>query len=151
MRDEKSLRNSEHISRGCITNYTDSRLQVRPDLVTGKGNSSTISSGKIGNDMIRIVISREYIPDSGENIEQVMKRMNEFFEECVERHEKGRVLIVSHGVAIRALLLTLLHWPIEKLWDFNEIVGASVTKIVVNSKGIDVEYIGKELTDMTNS
>ena len=93
----------------------------------------------------------EYIPDSGENIEQVMKRMHEFFQECVERHEKGRVLIVSHGVAIRALLLTLLHWPIEKLWDFNEIVGASVTKIVVNSKGIDVDYIGKESTDMTNS
>lgn len=93
----------------------------------------------------------EYIPNGGEAFGEVIERMNAFFLDCIKWHEKGSVLIVSHGVAIRALLLSILQWPVDKIWDFNEIHGASVTKIVVEGNSKLVEYVGKEPLDMIKS
>lgn len=83
-----------------------------------------------------------YKPDSGESFRQVMERMNDFFKDCVETHQRGNVLVVSHGVAIRALILSLLNLPIHQIWDF-QIDGASVTKISVTEEKTSIDYIGK--------
>lgn len=84
----------------------------------------------------------KYTPDSGESFQQVMERMNDFFAECVENYHYGKILVVSHGVAIRALILSLLNLPIDQIWDF-QIEGASVTKISVTEKKPTIDYIGK--------
>ncbi|NLY80998.1 MAG: histidine phosphatase family protein [Lysinibacillus sp.] len=86
----------------------------------------------------------EYTPDTGESFQQVMERMNEFFNDCIANHQSGNILIISHGVAIRAFILSLLNLPIETIWDY-EIDGASVTKITVVEGKIKVDYIGETL------
>lgn len=84
----------------------------------------------------------KYIPDTGESFQQVIQRMNNFLEYCESSFSKGKILVVSHGVAIRALILSIMQLSINNIWDF-EIDGASVTKIVTNGKQRIIEYIGK--------
>lgn len=88
----------------------------------------------------------KYQPDSGESFQQVMERMNDFFKWCMALHQSGNILIVSHGVAIRALILQLMNLPIHKLWDF-EIDGGSVTKITVLKEKVELHYIGKTVIE----
>lgn len=84
----------------------------------------------------------KYIPDTGESFQQVIQRMNNFLEYCESSFSEGKILVVSHGVAIRALILSIMQLSINNIWDF-EIDGASVTKIVTNGKQRIIEYIGK--------
>lgn len=86
----------------------------------------------------------QYIPDDGESIEQLKMRMGDFFRDCLQEQAEN-VLVVTHGVSIRALLLAIYDWPTSKIWDFDEIVGTSVTKMTVNSNEMTVDYIGKML------
>lgn len=86
----------------------------------------------------------QYIPDNGESIEQLKMRMGDFLQDCLQEQAEN-VLVVTHGVSIRALLLAVYNWPINKIWDFDEIVGTSVTKINVSSNETTVQYIGKML------
>lgn len=83
-----------------------------------------------------------YIPDTGESIQTVKKRMNDFLQDCL-KNEAENILVVTHGVSIRALLLAVYNWPIDKIWSFDEIDGTSVTKIVATSTEPTVQYIGK--------
>lgn len=87
----------------------------------------------------------KYTPDEGESIEQLKMRMNDFLQQCTSENAEN-VLVVTHGVSIRALLLAVYDWPVRKIWDFDEINGTSVTKIIVEQKRLTVEYIGKILT-----
>lgn len=83
-----------------------------------------------------------YTPDAGESFQQVIQRMDEFVQFCARKLTSGKILVVSHGVAIRALILSSLRLPIQHIWDF-EIEGASVTKIIVTKENRMIEYIGK--------
>lgn len=83
-----------------------------------------------------------YTPDSGESFQQVMDRMDDFVQFCENSFSSGKILAVSHGVAIRAVILSVMQLSIHNLWDF-EIAGASVTKILIENGRRTVEYIGK--------
>lgn len=83
-----------------------------------------------------------YVPNGGETFAQVGDRMWDFLMDCSKLHQGERILVVTHGVAIRALLLRVLNLPIQKIWDFGEIDGTSVTKIVFENGRFIVESIG---------
>lgn len=87
----------------------------------------------------------KYIPDTGESFHQVVHRMGDFLESCANAFDSGKILAVSHGVAIRALILLILRLPIKNIWDF-EIEGASVTKVTITNKTPIIEYIGKTIS-----
>lgn len=86
----------------------------------------------------------QYIPDHGESLEQLKERMGDFYRDC-QKAEAENIVVVTHGVSIRAMLLAVYNWPVSKIWDFDEIGGTSVTKITVHSNQTTVEYIGKLL------
>jgi len=71
--------------------------------------------------------------------------MGDFLESCANAFDSGKILAVSHGVAIRALILPILRLPIKNIWDF-EIEGASVTKVTITNKTPIIEYIGKTIS-----
>ncbi|TSI10142.1 histidine phosphatase family protein [Lysinibacillus sp. BW-2-10] len=83
-----------------------------------------------------------YVPNGGETFEQVTHRMWDFLMDCSNLHQGERILVVTHGVAIRALLVKVMNLPIRKIWDFGEIDGTSVTKIVSENGRFIVESIG---------
>ncbi|MEL4024528.1 histidine phosphatase family protein [Lysinibacillus endophyticus] len=84
-----------------------------------------------------------YTPDSGESFLQVSARMTELLTDCLNQYKSGKILLITHGVAIRALLMNVLGLDCNQIWDFEEIEGASVTKLVAENNTITVQYIGK--------
>ncbi|MED3660502.1 histidine phosphatase family protein [Ureibacillus sp. FSL K6-8385] len=83
-----------------------------------------------------------YLPDTGESFQQVISRMVDFMKSCQRNFPTGKILAVSHGVAIRAAILSILELPVSNIWDFH-IDGASVTKMVIADHQWSIEYIGK--------
>lgn len=69
--------------------------------------------------------------------------MTELLTDCLNQYKSGKILLITHGVAIRALLMNVLGLDCNQIWDFEEIEGASVTKLVAENNTITVQYIGK--------
>ncbi|SOB93849.1 probable phosphoglycerate mutase [Ureibacillus xyleni] len=84
-----------------------------------------------------------YKPDSGESFLQVSARMTDLLMDCSNKYKEGKILFITHAVAIRALLLNVLGLECDRIWNIEEIDGASVTKLVVENNQITVQYIGK--------
>jgi len=51
------------------------------------------------------------IPGGGESLRQVLERAHQFLAEIVTRHKGERIVAVSHGALISALLRDILHIP----------------------------------------
>lgn len=88
-----------------------------------------------------------YIPDRGETFLEVSARMTELLWECLKQYKNVNILLITHGVAIRALLIHILGLKSDQIWDFEEIDGASVTKLVAENNNIAVQYIGKSINN----
>ncbi|MBM7608835.1 putative phosphoglycerate mutase [Lysinibacillus composti] len=85
-----------------------------------------------------------YDPDpESERFEQVSKRMGEFLHNCVQKHDGERIVVVTHGVAIRALLVAIRQLPIQEIWNTGEIIGTSLTKLIVENGVVMPVFIGK--------
>ncbi|MGE7665111.1 histidine phosphatase family protein [Ureibacillus composti] len=85
-----------------------------------------------------------YDPDpESERFEQVSKRMGEFLHNCTQKHDGERIVVVTHGVAIRALLVAIRQLPIQEIWNTGEITGTSLTKLIVENGVVMPVYIGK--------
>lgn len=63
-----------------------------------------------------------FCPTGGESVQGFAGRVSGFLPELKEhlRHSTGNVLIVSHGITSRVLLLLLLQMPLEYLWHFRQ-------------------------------
>lgn len=58
------------------------------------------------------------IPGGGESREDVAGRMRTFADQTAQCYPDGRVLVVSHGMAIATLICLSMHEPISKAYDF---------------------------------
>ncbi|WP_066301731.1 histidine phosphatase family protein [Bacillus sp. FJAT-29937] len=65
----------------------------------------------------------------GESFSDVKERLLEFLLELEKATPSGNVLIVTHGVVIKALYLLCRNAPIEEIWNPPFIHGTSLTKI----------------------
>jgi len=59
-----------------------------------------------------------YAPEGGETTRDVSTRMASIFQEIKAKHLDETVLVVSHGGALRAAMVSLLGMPLEGNWSF---------------------------------
>ena len=59
-----------------------------------------------------------YAPGGGETTRDVSTRMASIFQEIKAEHLDETVLVVSHGGALRAAMVSLLDMPLEGNWSF---------------------------------
>ena len=59
-----------------------------------------------------------YAPEGGETTRDVSTRMASIFQEIKAEHLDETVLVVSHGGALRAAMVSLLGMPLEGNWSF---------------------------------
>ena len=59
-----------------------------------------------------------YAPEGGETTRDVSTRMASIFQEIKAKHLDATVLVVSHGGALRAAMVSLLGMPLEGNWSF---------------------------------
>lgn len=60
----------------------------------------------------------DYAPKGGETTRDVSARMAKIIHEIKSKHLNEAVLVVSHGGALRAAMVSLLNMPIEGNWSF---------------------------------
>lgn len=70
----------------------------------------------------------------GETIEEVRERTAGAVRRVVDEHQGGRVLVVSHGNAIMAMLAELLAMPRESTWSF-AVANTSITRLQFGRSG----------------
>ena len=70
----------------------------------------------------------------GESVRALRDRTNLAFQEIVERHRGKRVMLVSHGNAIMALVAELLAMPEPATWSF-AFENTSLTRLHVSKSG----------------
>lgn len=81
-------------------------------------------------------------PHSGENFFDVKSRMVEVFADIVKDcFEDDNIVIVSHSVAIRTLLIGLEEKPIELIWSY-DLKPVSVTTVQVSQGEIELVEVG---------
>ncbi len=56
----------------------------------------------------------EFKPKGGESYLEVIDRLNKFYKKISKKYKNKTVLIVTHGVATKTFMSTLLKMPIEK-------------------------------------
>ena len=59
-----------------------------------------------------------YAPEGGETTRDASTRMASIFQEIKAKHLDETVLVVSHGGALRAAMVSLLGMPLEGNWSF---------------------------------
>ena len=69
----------------------------------------------------------------GESFSDVKERFSEFLLDLDKTKPTGNVLVVTHGVVIKALYLLCRNEPVEQLWDPPFIHGTSLTIIAVEN------------------
>lgn len=70
----------------------------------------------------------------GETIQQVRERTAAAVRDLVDRYQGGRLVVVSHGNAIMALIAELLGLPLERTWSF-AVANTSVTRLTFSRGG----------------
>lgn len=76
-------------------------------------------------------------PPGGESHVQCRERMNAFLERLFEMHSSGRVVLVTHGVAINHLLYSLMRTPInDPPWMVFQIDNCSIQRAERQTNGL---------------
>lgn len=83
-----------------------------------------------------------FVPDEGENLFDLQNRVRDSFDRIVNKHRRfKRIVIVSHSVAIRVLLLSIEGRPMDDVWTY-DLPPASKTILQVENGSIVVKKIG---------
>lgn len=89
----------------------------------------------------------DHIINKGESFEELKKRAVRFIEEIVEKHNNGNILLVSHGVTIKAILSSIEKKTIEEFWDGQFILNTSLSLITHNK---DTGYKIEKTSDISH-
>lgn len=81
-------------------------------------------------------------PHKGESLEDLKKRMEKALKNIIKANADGNVLIVTHGIAIRAILSYFLKLPLENWWEPPFIHGTSLTLFKSDGKTFQAEMVG---------
>ena len=90
------------------------------------------------NDMATIRLE----PHKGESLDALKHRVEQVLNNIIADNKEGNVLIVTHGVAIRAILSYLMNIPTEKWWEGPFIEGTSLTLAQYDGETFQVRMIG---------
>ncbi|MDP4106156.1 MAG: histidine phosphatase family protein [Bacillota bacterium] len=81
-------------------------------------------------------------PHNGESLEALKSRVEHVINRIIADNKDGNVLIVTHGVTIRAILSYLMNIPTEKWWEGPFIEGTSLTLAQYDEGTFQVKMIG---------
>ncbi|KYG91355.1 histidine phosphatase family protein [Metasolibacillus sp. FSL H7-0170] len=79
-----------------------------------------------------------YNPTSGESFEQLQARVTDFLNQLISQHSAGNILIVTHTVFIKMLLVYCKKQSIEQLWTPPYIHDTSLSVIVISNGHINI-------------
>lgn len=68
-----------------------------------------------------------YTPRRGERFIDVQNRAFAAIKRIVERHSEGNILIVTHGVVLKAVIARFKNAPLKELWAPPYMYGTSIT------------------------
>lgn len=74
----------------------------------------------------------------GESFLDVKKRLSEFLLDLKSTTPSGNVLVVTHGVVIKALYLLCRNTPVAELWDSPFIHGTSLTIVRIQNEKMEL-------------
>ena len=83
-----------------------------------------------------------YIPNGGETFEEFFMRIKSSLDYILENTKKGNILIVSHGVAIKALFAIIKGIKLEDFWHDTYVEGTSLSILEVKDKKIEFKLKG---------
>ncbi|KMK75242.1 histidine phosphatase family protein [Alkalihalobacillus pseudalcaliphilus] len=69
----------------------------------------------------------------GESFQQLKERVHTFMEDLKLKHQQGNILIVTHAVVIKMLLIYFKERTLAELWNPPFIEGTSLTQIQMNT------------------
>ncbi|MBA2878213.1 histidine phosphatase family protein [Anoxybacillus ayderensis] len=75
-----------------------------------------------------------YNPIVGETFLDVQRRAVAAIQHIVDTHSEGHILVVTHGVVIRTLLVYWKQQPLAQLWENSRVYGTSVTIVSFDGK-----------------
>jgi broad specificity phosphatase PhoE len=81
-------------------------------------------------------------PHKGESLTDLKCRIEQVLKNIIADNKDGNVLIVTHGVAIRAILSYFMNIPTEKWWEGPFIEGTSLTLAHYDGETFQVRMIG---------
>ena len=79
--------------------------------------------------------AHKYVPVDGETFETVYDRVIKgihYIIDTFDHNPEGKVLLVTHGMIIKILLLHIKGLPLERLWDSSVVHASSLTVIEVD-------------------
>ncbi|OHD57217.1 MAG: hypothetical protein A2Y33_07430 [Spirochaetes bacterium GWF1_51_8] len=68
-----------------------------------------------------------YEPITGESYHDLRRRIEAFLREKVRQHDGGRILVVSHAMAVMTMISVFDGWPTSKFWEAKFIESASLS------------------------
>ncbi|MCM3122982.1 MULTISPECIES: histidine phosphatase family protein [unclassified Mesobacillus] len=83
-----------------------------------------------------------HLGHNAEDLKTFKQRVDQAMNQIIEENKNGRILIVTHGVVIRAIMS--LFWDIttEKMWDPPMILGTSLTIVNYDEKQFKKVMLG---------
>lgn len=78
----------------------------------------------------------------GETFLDVLHRVDEFFADLQKSLSSGNVLVVTHGVVIKALYLLCRKWNIDQIWAPPFIHGTSLTIVRIEEGKMELQLEG---------
>lgn len=86
--------------------------------------------------------TERYEPIGGETFDELMQRVISMFNMIVSKHESGNVLIVTHTVFLKGLLLLVKGKAITNMWDPPFLHGTSLTVLEVDGDQYHIHLEG---------
>jgi len=69
-------------------------------------------------------------PTGGETLREFSSRISEFFDILIEKHQKEKIIVVTHGGVIKVWLSELFNMPVDKFWQI-EVQNTSMSKVKI--------------------
>jgi len=79
-----------------------------------------------------------YATDTGESFEQLGGRVEAFLKRLKNEHTSGNVLVVTHTVFIKVLLLQMKKLPLEKFWEGAYIHDTCLTVMELDGEQVNI-------------
>lgn len=160
IRDAKKLGNRlKNINFDCIYSSPQGRALDTAKYIRGDKNTQIVicdSLKEMGfgkwegmeNKEIEIQYPKEYFnfwnkphlyrTVEGENFDELFNRIKNALDRIIKDNEGENVLIVSHGVAIKAMYSIIKRCPLEELWNSIPIRNNSLTIVEVRDGDINI-------------
>jgi len=80
--------------------------------------------------------------NNGEGINDFKQRLEAALKKLTSDNLNGNILVVTHAIAIKAILTSIMNFPTEKMWDHPFIHNVSLTVIHWDGKKFEIEMLG---------